>query len=111
MSDLYRQYILAQNRLLLPANISPTNQSTAASKKGTIWNPAYELEKVEKSSDEELSVDDLDIKDHPLRMRGCQEIQNGGACSPDEHPTGSYGCTACSKKFSTAHGLEVNIHQ
>ena len=105
ISDLYRQYILTQNRLLgqrpTPVSIPPSTPIT--SKKGTIWNPAYELEASPKedmpSSPEE--PDDLSL----LRM------QDYGSKSPDEHPTGNFGCTGCNKKFTTAHGLEVHVRR
>lgn len=137
ITDLYRQYLITQNRLLAgqhyqqqqhrhlrastgtinnpPLSLSPLHNPVSENKKGSIWNPAYEIERSRSTSpagseDPSLhhSLNAGSSNSDELRLL---RVEDYGAKSPDENPTGSYACTACNKKFTTAHGLEVHVRR
>jgi growth factor independent 1 len=117
IGDLYTQLILSQSRFLkqpeVPQSLSPPAGGQA--KKGPIWNPAYELESSKNSNSPQRSgpnSPELNSSDMESNISALGPLDySAGEHSPISSPNGKFACLSCSKKFTTAHGLEVHVRR
>ena len=118
-SDVYRQYLLAQQAVLRntlasgrPADPILT-KSPHSPKKSSIWSPAADLE-------EKSRMMNMDAMRSPVtRLHGFRRQEPPTMMAPhgiegkliEECDHGAFECTNCQKKFTTPHGLEVHVRR
>ena len=138
MSEVYRHYVIAQNKHLLqtsPNHYDVTKHSrdvmmdvdrhrrseeNARRKsphvKGSIWNPAFELESPKK--DKSIRHDDVRRTIHDVSDGVDTSVDEASSShgtsrsnSPEEDPSGRFSCKMCRKTYVTSHGLEVHAQR
>ena len=117
-SDVYRQYLLAQQAVLRstltagrPADPAVTKPSCPPAKKPYIWSPAADVEEKSRAAATERRYPDFRPSRQTALLSPPEALDGVDVRVVDESDNGAFECISCGKKFTTPHGLEVHVRR